>query len=995
MKKRLANKAAAEAMNGINVVQNAKMASTKLLQLRTEVYRVKHRVITIRDFGEYMPTCPYDIISIGAATTHALVKAGAPLVGAYWPTATADDWASAATYKFLIAGPEIDESVPQALNMNEFHERYPHLGEWSGSSDDAASKIAALLRYESVASSSDPRPLFHVLVQLWRPSSGRRWRELCAALRRNAECPFVDKVHVLLESTAAADAWAKWPAELRSKIVASDCGERLTYRRAKDYMAGLPEGDFAALANTDIFFDESIRELWSMNLTGKCLALLRYEASLAYAEKEDGAAEPAIFGPRDDSQDCWIFRIADLKAAADWGPLTFTLGQAGCDNAFAGELVRRRWTVANPCMSIKTMHVHESGLRTYRTDDRVSQGVYATVAPCGLLESTLLGESKFAVAATLPARTIDTFKVEPWIGGLAGNGAYQKGLTALYKSVQPARIGSEIKWKDYSIKVLRSDSAIVTDDGLIAIGNGIGFGSDKAAGELAWGQTDYNALTPLVEVEKAFFLPFASGCVGDDMLQLGRALWLSDAVRVEGGTLPCAAERLMMSLQSTVALKSIQGKALLCKDAIGVLPSLSLASVVEPAVVALRSTISMRSGDEAGWVVFSGDGELVNSLYDITNEELPITHISNPNVPPNRILYPISSAKVIIGCGSAGGYMWAAPAGATYIDLEPTQASLNMANVCGLKYIPLGFDTGILAEDKARILLDAGGWSVARTATDTDRPVLYMPAAQEGYHGHPGDSFRELADLWAEAGYVERRYHNGVFCWLDGVGKTLLYDRDTHEWIGKAPEEETKWSKAIFANEVGSKYASSHSIRSAHDEVYDGKPWIYWARRPRLLVGRRPLVERKRDLVFYGKIENSTQFKRRKGKDWSVVCDEFEMPVGGKYKYSQAEYLDRLAESRFGLCLPGFGPKCHREIECMALGVVPIITPGIDTDGYAEPLVAGVHYLTAETPDEAKRIVTEMSVDKWSEMSAAGRAWYERNASVEGSWAITKKQLGY
>ncbi len=966
-------------VQSLNIVQNAKLASTKLLQLRTEIHRVKYRVVTINNINEYSGTIPYDIIAVGAATTHALVKVGAQLVGAYWPTAAAEDWSQAAKYKFLITSPDPDESVPQAVNMNDFQERYPHLGEWDGSAADAVAKIAALLRYDTVAKAEDKRPNFHVLVQLWRPSSNRRWRELCAAIRRNAENPFVHRVHVLLESSGAAEAWIRWPQHLKDKIVAVERGERLTYRAARDYLAGLPEGDYAALANTDIFFDETIRDLWSLDLTGKCLALLRYEASLAYAERVEGAAEPTIFGPRDDSQDSWIFRVADLKAASDWGPLNFTLGQAGCDNAFAGELVRRRWTVANPCMSIKTMHVHESGIRTYREDDRVTLGVYATLAPCGLLESVLLGASKFNVAATLKARSVNTFRVESWAGGLAGHGAYQRGLTALYKSVQPTRIGSEVTWTDHTLKVLSTDKeSVVTEDGLIAIDNGIGFSADREASELAWAQTDYSALTPLVAADTGLFLPFTSGCVGDDMLQLGRALWLSESVGA--ATMPCAAERLMASLQNKVTLKNIQGKALLCKKAYGFLPSLALNAIVEPAVAALRSTIRVESRDPGGWVIFSVDAELVNSLYEITEEELPITHISNPNVPPARILYPMSAAKVIVGGTTACGYLWSAPVGATFIDLEPCQASLNMATVCGLKYIPLGLEATMLTEDKARILLDAGKWSNIEAA-DGDKPVLYMPSAREGYHGHPGDSFRELAELWAEAGYVRRQYHDGVFCWLGGIGDKLLYDRDTHEWLGKAPEAETKWTDAVFANEVG-----------------DKKPWIYWARRPRLLVAREPVAERKRDLVFYGKIENSTQFKRRAakatGKDWSTVCDEFEMPVGGKYKYTQAEYLDRLAEARFGLCLPGFGPKCHREIECMALGTVPIVTPGIDVNGYAEPLIKGVHYLFAETPESAKRLVAEMPEDTWATMSAAGRAWYDRNCSVAGSWATTQKQLG-
>lgn len=95
--------------------------------------------------------------------------------------------------------------------------------------------------------------------------------------------------------------------------------------------------------------------------------------------------------------------------------------------------------------------------------------------------------------------------------------------------------------------------------------------------------------------------------------------------------------------------------------------------------------------------------------------------------------------------------------------------------------------------------------------------------------------------------------------------------------------------------------------------------------------------------------------------------------------------------SRYGLCLPGYGPKCHREIECMALGVVPIVTPGIDMTNYAVPPVEGTHYLRAETPEEVRRLVDETSIEKWDQMSQACIKYYEDNYSTKGSWDLTQR----
>ena len=108
------------------------------------------------------------------------------------------------------------------------------------------------------------------------------------------------------------------------------------------------------------------------------------------------------------------------------------------------------------------------------------------------------------------------------------------------------------------------------------------------------------------------------------------------------------------------------------------------------------------------------------------------------------------------------------------------------------------------------------------------------------------------------------------------------------------------------------------------------------------------------------------------------------------YKYTQEEYLDLLRKSRFGLCLPGYGPKCNREIELMALGVVPIITPGVDLT-YFNPLVDGIHYVYVESPEELKSVIEKITESKWVEMSESCLDWFEDNCSVLGSFNTTQK----
>jgi len=78
----------------------------------------------------------------------------------------------------------------------------------------------------------------------------------------------------------------------------------------------------------------------------------------------------------------------------------------------------------------------------------------------------------------------------------------------------------------------------------------------------------------------------------------------------------------------------------------------------------------------------------------------------------------------------------------------------------------------------------------------------------------------------------------------------------------------------------------------------------------------------------------------------------------------------------------------------LAMGCVPIVTPGVDISGYAEPLVDGKHVIVVKDPAEAQKTIASMDEAHWREMSEAGRAWWKRNASVAGSWGVTRTLAG-
>ena len=247
--------------------------------------------------------------------------------------------------------------------------------------------------------------------------------------------------------------------------------------------------------------------------------------------------------------------------------------------------------------------------------------------------------------------------------------------------------------------------------------------------------------------------------------------------------------------------------------------------------------------------------------------------------------------------------------------------------------------------------------------------------------GHGGDTFRELLDMWGENNLCEVIPTSNIRnVWVEREGGILLYDRPILDFLPR------DFKFGLFGNTVPDFSTSS--------------PWIFWGRRPRVLEEYRKkphllYAERTIESIFVGKVENPTQLKKRTTTDWSNSIDLFEMPVSqgypiAPYKYTQEEYLDLLRKSKFGLCLPGYGPKCNREIELMGLGVVPIITPGVDLT-YFNPLTENKHYLFASSPEKLKGILGSITQKKWEEMSKSCVSWYENNCSVKGSFNTTKK----
>jgi hypothetical protein len=270
--------------------------------------------------------------------------------------------------------------------LEELGEIYPHLLRVYSTEDtdvDVALMVACLFRASRLLGVTEDVPLAALYKEryglvvgphdvpepLWLIQQhyvSKRSKELKVCLEENLKNSCIDKVVLLNEGTMKLPSHPKL-----SQIV---LGHRLAYSDIVRYIQdSVPSGVIVAFANADIYLTETFRELWSVSMKDVFMGLLRYEAN------------GELFGPRPDSQDTWIVHSDSVKSRVwDMASLDFQFGRAGCDNAIGVEFLRQKFVVANPCLSLKTMHVHQSEIRTYNPKECIDKPMYLYLEPGGI-----------------------------------------------------------------------------------------------------------------------------------------------------------------------------------------------------------------------------------------------------------------------------------------------------------------------------------------------------------------------------------------------------------------------------------------------------------------------------------------------------------------------------------------------------------------------------------------------------------------------------------
>jgi hypothetical protein len=214
-------------------------------------------------------------------------------------------------------------------------------------------------------------------VQWYVPACRQRAAEIDYCVRAMLGNASVDEAVVFVPSESLAAFAATFSASAKTRVIPLPAGSRMKY---SDVTAKATRADtLYIIANSDIVIPPAaVAQMKSrVSRAGRpvMLCLSRWESSMARDPARNGDDPHARRLRRPDvSQDVWAFRggshIASLPAA-------FPLGVPGCDNRFAW-LLSRVGSTANPSLTIRTLHIHESTYRSYTERNRL-KGSYLFV----------------------------------------------------------------------------------------------------------------------------------------------------------------------------------------------------------------------------------------------------------------------------------------------------------------------------------------------------------------------------------------------------------------------------------------------------------------------------------------------------------------------------------------------------------------------------------------------------------------------------------------
>jgi len=183
-----------------------------------------------------------------------------------------------------------------------------------------------------------------LITQYFKSTNIYRQNAIDDALKMNLLNPIISIIYLLNEEQYDFSQY-----DNNNKIIQVQLGRRMSFSDALAFAHDNLSGDIVAIANSDIYFDDSLVVVLSKNekLSNTLIALSKWNSD------DDGALTLQL---RVDSQDAWIFK-SPLANESIIDSSNFFLGVPRCDNRIAEIFHASGYRVINPAYSIHAIEI--------------------------------------------------------------------------------------------------------------------------------------------------------------------------------------------------------------------------------------------------------------------------------------------------------------------------------------------------------------------------------------------------------------------------------------------------------------------------------------------------------------------------------------------------------------------------------------------------------------------------------------------------------------
>lgn len=205
---------------------------------------------------------------------------------------------------------------------------------------------------------------FPLIVQSYLSSNEARNEELFRAVNNNLRNPWIESILFMADPNSKSQYMKAIDPIYHKKIHFITMSRRCKYSDMLQQANHWYFRRVVIMANTDIYFDETLNEIDTIDMNGKFLAITRQEP-----DKKNGWV---LFGGDnpEQTQDVWIVRApVTINAPIE-------LGRPGCENMFANAAKTAKLEVLNPALSVKCYHEHASDIRSWREEKDRVRGTY-------------------------------------------------------------------------------------------------------------------------------------------------------------------------------------------------------------------------------------------------------------------------------------------------------------------------------------------------------------------------------------------------------------------------------------------------------------------------------------------------------------------------------------------------------------------------------------------------------------------------------------------